>query len=254
MIEPLPTPTDALLWATALGLLGACIGSFVAALVVRWPEGRSIVHGRSACDACGVPLRVRDLVPLLSAWVTKGRCARCGAAIDPVHWQIELAGVWIGAAAGLAALSTHALAGAIFGWLLLALAALDLRAWWLPDRLNLVLGVGGLVLGQGTLNDRAIGGLAGFASLWLIARGYRWWRGREGMGGGDPKLLGAIGCWLGWIMLPGIVLLAGLIGLAVVAVAALRRRPLAADAALPFGALLAAAAYPTWLAMVMLTP
>ncbi|HEX8556086.1 MAG TPA: prepilin peptidase, partial [Sphingomonas sp.] len=68
-------------WALALGILGACIGSFIAALVVRWPEDRSVVHGRSACDACGAPIRARDLVPLLSAWRLGNRCAACRAAI-----------------------------------------------------------------------------------------------------------------------------------------------------------------------------
>jgi leader peptidase (prepilin peptidase) / N-methyltransferase len=240
----------ALAWAAGLGALGAIVGSFIAALAVRWPEGRSVVRGRSACDACGATLRARDLVPLLSAWALHGRCRACAAPIAPIHWRVELAAAWIGAAAGLVAAGPQAAAGAAFGWWLLALAALDITAWWLPDRLTAPLAVAGLALGQGTLADRAIGGVGGFAVLWLVAAGYRRWRGREGLGGGDPKLLGAIGCWLGWAMLPAVLLVAGLIGLGWVAVLRLRGQAVAADTALPFGALMAAAAYLAWLAMV----
>ena len=99
-----------------------------------------------------------------------------------------------------------------------------------------------------------IGGAAGLASLWSIARGYRLLRGRDGMGGGDPKLFGAIGLWLGWQMLPSVLLLAGLLGLGIVLFRKLTGRPVARDDALPLGTLLAAAAYPAWLAMIDLTP
>ena len=212
------------------------------------------MRGRSACDACGATLHARDLVPVLSAVALRGRCRACGARIDPVHWQIEAAGAAIGAAAGLVVAGPEAVAGAVFGWLLLALAALDLRHWWLPDRLTAMLALTGLASGAAgvipPLAERAIGGTAGFASLWLIAAAYRRLRGREGMGGGDPKLFGAIGLWLGWRMLPGVLLLASVIGLGWVLWQAARgRRPAATDA-VPFGVLLALAAYPGWLAMV----
>ncbi|WP_282073220.1 prepilin peptidase, partial [Janibacter hoylei] len=72
------------------------------------------------------------------------------------------------------------------------------------------------------LLNRVIGGIIGFGSLFLIGWGYRYLRGREGLGGGDPKLLGAIGCWLGWSALPLVMLGAGLVGL--LAVATMYRR------------------------------
>ena len=245
---------ERLVWSAALAVLGLLAGSFVAAMVVRWPAGRSVLRGRSQCDGCGGTLRPRDLVPLVSALALRGRCRDCGGAIDPVHGRIELAGAVIGAAAGFVAAGPAAFAGAVLGWLLLALAALDLRHWWLPDRLTVTLALAGLASGAAgvmpDLGERAIGGLAGFASLWLIGAGYRLLRGREGMGGGDPKLFGAIGLWLGWRMLPGVLLLASVLGLGWVAWRAIRGRRMGAADALPFGALLALAAYPAWLAMV----
>jgi leader peptidase (prepilin peptidase)/N-methyltransferase len=238
-----------------LALLGAIVGSFVATLVVRWPEGRSVLLGRSACDGCGRTLSARDLVPLLSALALRGCCRTCGARIDPAHWRVELACALVGLSAGLfGAGLLQAVAGAVFGWLLVALAALDWRAFWLPDRLTALLALTGVAAGVAglapDLPDRLIGGAAGFTSLWMIARGYRLLRGRDGMGGGDPKLFGAIGLWIGWRLLPSVLLLAGLLGLGIALFHRLTGRPVARDDALPLGTLLAAAAYPAWLAMV----
>ncbi|HEX8419831.1 MAG TPA: prepilin peptidase [Sphingomonas sp.] len=249
--------TAAIAWPIALGVLGAIVGSFIAALVMRWPQDRSVVRGRSACDACGRTLTAGDLVPLLSALVLRGRCRTCRAPIDPLHWRIEAIAALIGVLAGGATASSLAVAGAIFGWLLLALAALDATALWLPDRLTMTLAITGVGTGLSCafppIGDRLIGGSVGFLALWAIAAGYKRLRGREGMGGGDPKLFGAIGLWLGWRLLPAVLLLASLIGLALVLVAAVRGRPISRDTALPFGALLAAAAYPAWLAMIVST-
>ena len=242
---------DVWLWPVALGVLGAVLGSFIATLVIRWPQERSVMHGRSHCDACDVVLGPRDLIPLLSALLSRGRCRRCKATIDPRHWQIELAALGIGAVAGLVVAGPTALAGAVFGWLLLALAALDISDFWLPDPLTLALALAGVAAGvagvEPPLVDRLIGGAAGFAALWLVGFTYKRLRGREGLGGGDPKLLGAIGLWLGWRMLPAVLLLAALTGLALVLLGMLRGRAAKLDDRVPFGALLAIAAYPAWL-------
>lgn len=244
----------AILYPLALGVLGAIVGSFVAALVVRWPDGRSVMRGRSACDACERTLGARDLVPIVSALVLRGRCRTCAAPIDPRHWQIEVAAVAIGVVAGLTTATPVALAGAVFGWLLLALAALDVAALWLPDRLTGTLAVAGAASAAvgvvPDIGDRLIGGAAGFAVLWLVAAAYHRVRGVDGMGGGDPKLFGAIGLWLGWRMLPAVLLIASLVGLAVVLIARARGREVGRDTPLPFGALLAVAAYPAWIAMI----
>ena len=247
-----------MVWAVLLGMLGAILGSFVAALVMRWPEGRSVMRGRSACDGCGRTLAPLELVPIVSALALRGRCRGCGGAISPVHIRIELAALVIGIAAGLVAPGPVGVAGAVFGWLLLALASLDLVAFWLPDRLTILLALAGLAsatLGIAPpLTERLIGGVAGFGVLWLVAFGYRRMRGRDGMGGGDPKLFGAIGLWLGWQMLPAVLLIASMIGLGVALAAHGRGRAIAADTALPFGALLAIAAYPAWLFMIGMQP
>ncbi|WP_242182217.1 A24 family peptidase [Sphingomonas sp. CARO-RG-8B-R24-01] len=245
---------DDWIWPILLGGFGAIIGSFIATIVVRWPEGRSVVHGRSACDGCGVALGARDLVPLLSGLVARGRCRTCGARIDPLHWQIELTALVIGVAAGLVAPGVAGAGGAVFGWLLLTLGALDLVAFWLPDGLTGTLALAGLATGalgvMPVLLNRVIGGAAGFVALWAVGAGYRLLRGRDGLGGGDPKLLGAIGLWLGWRMLPTVVLFAALAGLGIAVLGALRGRPTTLSDRMPFGALLAIAAYPAWLMLV----
>ena len=245
---------DEWIWPVLLGGLGAIFGSFIATIVVRWPEGRSVLRGRSACDGCGVVLRPRDLVPLVSALVARGRCRRCGAAIDPRHWQIEVMALLIGVAAGIAVPGPVGIAGAVFGWLLLTLGALDVVAFWLPDVLTVTLAVGGVVTGalgvSPSLTGRLIGGGVGFVALWAVGAGYKLLRGRVGLGGGDPKLLGAIGLWLGWRMLPTVVLFAALVGLGIAVVGALRGRATTLTDRMPFGALLAIAAYPAWLVLV----
>jgi leader peptidase (prepilin peptidase)/N-methyltransferase len=241
-----------------LGLLGAILGSFIAALVIRWPQQRSVMRGRSECDACGRRLGPLELVPLLSAVAQRGRCRGCGAAIDPRHWQIEATAVMIGIVSGVAVPGPVAAAGAVFGWLLLTLAALDVTEFWLPDPLTLALALAGVATGllglAPTLGERLIGGAAGFAALWAIGNGYRLIRGREGLGGGDPKLLGAIGLWLGWRMLPIVLLIASMTGLAIVAARLLTGRQVRPDDRIPFGALLAIAAYPAWLVMLAVMP
>jgi leader peptidase (prepilin peptidase)/N-methyltransferase len=249
---------DPWLWPVGLGALGAIIGSFIATLVIRWPQGRSVTRGRSRCDSCDAVLGPGELVPLFSAVLARGRCRRCAAPIDPRHWQIELAAAAIGLLAGFAVSGPIALAGAAFGWLLLALAALDLVTFWLPDRLTILLAAGGLFTGAigiaPSLSDRLIGGAAGFAVLWGVGQAYRLVRKREGLGGGDPKLFGAIGLWLGWAMLPAVLLLAALTGLALVLVGHVAGRPARLDDRVPFGALLAIAAYPAWLFLLGSTP
>jgi len=227
------------------GVLGLVAGSFLATLVLRWPAGRT-VGGRSACDGCGAPLGPAELVPLLSYLMLGGRCRRCRTAIDPRHPVIELAAGAVGASAlfimpGIAGLSL-----AVAGWLLLALAALDAEALWLPDRLTLPLASLGIVdaalFDPDGLAARLLGAAGGFLLLEVIRRLYVVLRRREGMGGGDPKLFGAIGAWLGWTGLPLVLTLAGIAGLGWVAARRIGGRPV--PVALPLGSLMALAAWP----------
>lgn len=233
-----------LLWPMLLGVLGAVFGSFIAVIAIRWPAGER-ANGRSRCDACGAGLRAMELVPLLSFAIQRGRCRHCGARIGRSHVVIEWLGLTIGIVAGLLAPGIEGVAGAIFGWLLLALGAIDLAAFWLPNRLVAALALAGLASGVAGLSpswpDRLIGGVAGFGILWLVAALYRRLRGRMGLGGGDPKLFGAIGLWLGWRALPGVLLAACVIGLAWAI--AMRMR---GDSRLPLGTLLGGAAFLYW--------
>lgn len=142
-----------------------------------------------------------------------------------------------------------------FGWLLVLVVALDVTELWIPDPLVGMLAAGGLLAALAfppSLSDRVIGGAAGFGALWLIAVGYRRIRGREGLGGADPKLLGAIGLWLGWRLLPPVLLIAAMVGLGIVAWRMATGRAVAADDAVPFGAYMAIAAYPALLLMIVL--
>jgi leader peptidase (prepilin peptidase)/N-methyltransferase len=237
--------------AGAGALLGAIVGSFLGAMLLRWPEGRSVARGRSVCDGCGRTLGPAELVPLLSYLLLRGRCRSCGSRIDPRQPMMEAAAAGIGALAlGLHGLPLGA-GTALLGWGLLILAALDAEHHWLPDLLTLPLALAGLAAGAlalgPPLGDRAIGAAAGFLVLAGIALLYRALRGREGLGGGDPKLFGAIGAWLGWTMLPFVLLGAGLAGLASLALKRARGERIAADDRLPLGTLMALAAWPLWL-------
>ena len=236
----------------ALGILfGVIVGSFLATLLIRWPQGRSVLAGRSRCDRCGVPLRPWDLVPLLSYAALRGRCRKCGAAIDRRHLLVELAA----AAVGLVALVAHPLPLAaltlLLGLWLLLVAMLDVEHEWLPDVLTLPmipLGLGAAWAGFGPpLTERAIGAALGWAVLFLLALAYRRLRGREGMGGGDPKLLAGIGAWLGAFQLPFVLLGAGLLGLAAALLMRVRGEEIGPESRLPLGALMAVAAWPIWL-------
>ncbi|MBW4330528.1 A24 family peptidase [Stakelama sp. CBK3Z-3] len=238
-------------WVAGLAVLGLIFGSFIATVVVRWPQARSALKGRSECDGCGKPLRAAELIPLLSFALQRGRCRECGRRIDAIHPLCEALGLIIGLSAGVAVPGWPGAAGAVFGWLLLLLGTLDLRAFWLPNVLTGALALAGIGAGLAGLppaiEDRLIGGAAGFACLWFIALVYRRTRGREGLGGGDAKLLGAIGLWLGWRDLPMLVLVACMIGLIAVVAQMLRGRTVSATTQLPLGTLLALAAYSLWL-------
>jgi leader peptidase (prepilin peptidase)/N-methyltransferase len=233
-------------WPILGALLGLVAGSFLSALVVRWPRGESLA-GRSRCDGCGRQLKWTELVPLLSALRSRGRCKSCGARIDWRHPALELAAAVVGLLAMLASPGWVGLSGAILGWALLALLALDAEHQWLPDRITLPLLALGLWLGAGDMTDRLAGAAIGGGALLALALGYKWLRGRDGMGLGDVKLMAALGAWLGPLLLGPLLLVAALIGLMMAAGLKLRGKPLPAGGRIPFGACLAAAAFPIWL-------
>ncbi len=231
------------------GVLGAIIGSFVGAVTLRWPQGRGIVAGRSACDSCQRQLAAFELVPVLSYAALAGRCRSCRAPIGRRQPALEIAAAVIGGVSIGVSPDLAGTLGAVFGWVLLALLVLDREHFWLPDRLTIPLAAGGLAaawLTGADLGDRLLGLACGYGSLWLVATVYRARTGRDGIGGGDPKLLAAIGAWLGVSMLPMVLVAASVGGLVLVGLD--RARGTAVDRHTPvaFGALLALAAWPLW--------
>jgi leader peptidase (prepilin peptidase)/N-methyltransferase len=228
-------------------LVGAIVGSFVGAAVIRVPAARGIVAGRSSCDACGKVLRSYELIPILSYAWQRGRCRRCRS---PIAIDQPIAEMACAIAGLLAAYSTGSVTGAlllaIFGWTLVALALLDARHHWLPDLLTLPLMLLGLIEGffssSSDLVDRAAGAVGGYLLLQALRLLYRRIRHREGLGGGDPKLFAAIGAWLGASVLPWVMLVAGGLGLVWVGWLTLRGRRLSRADRLALGTLLAVAA------------
>jgi leader peptidase (prepilin peptidase) / N-methyltransferase len=236
----------------ALGgaIAGLIAGSFISTLVIRWPLGLNL-GGRSVCEGCGRGLAFRDLVPLLSCALAKGKCRICGAVINWRHPAIEVVAVMIGALAMVMQPGLEGMAGALFGWQLLALAALDAEHFWLPDTLTGALALSGLIAGAIDIGidlpSRIIGGIAGYGVLFAIAWTYRRVRKREGIGGGDPKLLGAIGCWLGWQVLPYVLVAASVVGVLAALGMLARGNDVSATTRLPLGTLMAGSAFLLWL-------
>lgn len=240
------------------GALGAIHGSFLGAVMVRSADGRSIVTGSSSCDSCGRRLQVMELVPVLSFLALRGRCRTCGARIDPWQFACEAGGALVGAVPWLLVGNpVHGIGAMLMGWELLLLALLDLRHMWLPRRFVGALAGTGAVFALfrswesgwqfSPLLVAASGAVIGFGLLWLVRTLYARGRGREGMGAGDPPLLGAIGVWLGPLGVVEVVLAGSLLGILAAAAMYLTGRRVAADTAIPFGTCLAAAAWPLFL-------
>ena len=186
----------------------------------------------------------RDLVPLWSWLVSRGRCRHCGAEIATFYPMVELAAAVVGGVSlGMLDPPASWLA-AILGWWLLALALIDLRSWLLPDVLTLPLiaaGLAGAVTGLlpgTTIKDAGLGAGAGYMALAGVGWLYRRWRGRDGLGLGDAKLFAAAGAWVGVERLPWVLLLAALLGLVF---ALTRPQPVRAETPVPFGPPLALA-------------
>lgn len=235
----------------AAGVLVASpfVGSFIGLAADRLPAGRSIVLGRSRCMACDHALGPAELVPILSWLALGGRCRRCRAPISATLPFLEIAAICVALVAVATAPGLWLPLTALFGWCLLLLAFLDARDFWLPAAITLPLGAAGLVVGAiaGTLLESAIGLAVGFVVLEAVRVGYLRATGREGIGGGDPLLLGAVGAWLGWTALPTVLVVASVAALAAAVVAGFARgERIDGQARVPLGAWMAAAAFMVW--------
>lgn len=252
---------------TAATVFGLLVGSFLNVVIHRLPlmleqgwraecaelagapapsgERYNLVVPRSRCPRCAHPISAIENIPVLSYLALRGRCAQCKAAISPRYPIVEaLAGAIAGYIAWRYGASAAAAGAMIFAWTMIALAFIDLDTFYLPDNLTLPLLWTGLVFNVGAtftdLTSAVIGAAAGYLVLWAVFWAYKLATGKEGMGYGDFKLLAAIGAWLGWKMLPLVILLSSFVGAVVgIALIVLARR--GRNVPIPFGPYLALA-------------
>jgi leader peptidase (prepilin peptidase)/N-methyltransferase len=222
------------------------------------PERFSLVVPRSACPVCKAPITAWQNIPVISWLVLRGRCAACKTRISARYPAVELAtGILSAWAAWHFGFGITAACAVAVSWALIALTGIDIDHQLLPDSITLPLLWAGLLAAVifGPLpgasvpvspRDAVLGAAAGYLSLWLVFHAFRLITGKEGMGFGDFKLLAALGAWMGWQVLPLIILLSAAAGAALgIAMIVLRGRDRAAP--MPFGPYLAAAG---WLAML----
>jgi leader peptidase (prepilin peptidase) / N-methyltransferase len=261
-----PQAIGVLLSPFVLALLGLCIGSFLNVVIHRlpmmmergWriesaellgvaidaPAPITLSAPRSRCPSCGHQIRWHENIPLLSYLRLGGKCSACRAPISLRYPAIEVLTALLFAACGwrFGAQPTVLLwCGLVAS--LVALAFIDLDTQFLPDDLTLPLMWAGIVsaaLGwiPVTLAASVGGAVAGYLSLWLVFHAYRLIRGKEGMGAGDFKLLAALGAWMGWQLIPSIILLASAVG-ALVGIGLIVFRSHDRNVPIPFGPYLA---------------
>ena len=227
------------LFVTAVTVMSLAIGSFLNVVIHRLPKmlerqwrdelselnGQEVATGprynlivpRSACPACGHAIGALENVPLISYFALRGKCAGCKARTSPRYPLVEaLTGVLSGYIAWRYGFTWQTLALLVFVWSMIALAFIDLDTFYLPDDITLPLVWAGLLANMGglfvDLQSAVIGAIAGYLALWIVFWGYKVATGKDGMGYGDFKLLAAIGAWLGWKMLPVVILLSSLVG------------------------------------------
>jgi leader peptidase (prepilin peptidase) / N-methyltransferase len=221
-------------------VFGLCVGSFLNVVIHRLPKilergwreecaelagaplapqpAYSLVAPRSACPQCGRGIRAWENIPVLSWLALRGKCAGCGARISFKYPVVEiLAGLGAAYAAWRFGATASALGAALFIWFTIALAFIDQETGLLPDNLTLPLVWLGLLLNLGnaftSLPEAVLGAAAGYLALWLVYQSYKLATGKEGMGYGDFKMNAAVGAFLGWKMLPLVILLSSLVGL-----------------------------------------
>ncbi len=198
---------------------------------------------RSACPHCNHTISAWENIPVLSYLLLQGRCKGCGASISPRYPIIEaVSGILSAYAAWHFGFGWAAAGALLFIWALLALTAIDFDTQLLPDDITLPLLWTGLLLNlSGTytsLPSAVLGAIFGYLALWAVYWLFKLVTGKEGMGYGDFKLLAALGAWLGWQMLPLIILLSSLVG-AVVGIVLIVAAKHGRHIPIPFGPYLA---------------
>lgn len=231
-----------------LFVFGTLFGSFANVVIYRLPRGESVVFPGSFCRSCKTSIRWYHNIPIYSWFVLRGKCAACGARYSFRYPFVEFL---MGA--------LFAAAGAVIGWQWTLIEALpfifglvtcsfiDLDHMILPDKFTLsgiVIGLTGAALNPDrSFLDALYGVVMGGGFLWAVAYLYFVFRGHEGMGGGDIKLLAWIGAVLGWQAIPVVILVSSVIGSIVGVALALRTKGgMKMKHAIPFGPYLAGAA------------
>jgi leader peptidase (prepilin peptidase)/N-methyltransferase len=180
----------------------------------------NLVVPRSACPSCGHKITALENIPLLSYAFLRGRCSQCKA---PISMRYPLVELITGALSGFIAwhfgFGWATVGALLFCWSLIALTFIDFDTQLLPDSITQPLIWVGLVFNMGgtftDLHAAVIGAIAGYLILWVIYWLFKFATGKEGMGFGDFKLLSAAGAWLGWQVLPVVILLSSVVGAAV---------------------------------------
>lgn len=252
-------------WLVVLstGLFGLMVGSFLNVVIHRLPimlerqwkqqcqdllatgggaadaAPFNLVVPRSRCPHCGHGITAMENIPVVSFVFLRGRCAQCKAPISPRYPAIELLTALLSAAvAWHFGANAMTLAALVLLWALIAATFIDIDHQLLPDNITLPLLWTGLLVNQhglfANLSSAVIGAVAGYLSLWSIFHIFKWLTGKEGMGYGDFKLFAAAGAWLGWQMLPLIILLASFAG-AVIGVAFIALKGRDRRLPIPFG-------------------
>ncbi|MFB2762884.1 prepilin peptidase [Marinobacter shengliensis] len=251
-------------------LFSLCIGSFLNVVILRLPkmmqqEWRcqceeflevpekqrkqetpiSLSKPASTCPSCGHQIRAWENIPVISWLVLRGKCSSCGTSISPRYPIIEaITAIFSVVTIALLGPTEAALWALLLVWALVALTMIDFDTQLLPDSITLPLMWLGLVLNYfGVLTDfnsAFWGAVAGYLSLWSVYWLFKLVTGKEGMGHGDFKLLAALGAWLGWQLLPVVILLSSLVG-AVVGIALMVFKKHGREVPIPFGPYLAAA-------------
>ena len=228
-------------------LLGAVVGSFLNVVILRLPtEGESIVFPASHCPGCKTPISWYDNLPIISYLLLRARCRACRKPISLQYPLVELAMALL----TLALYTKFGLTIEFFFYFLflaglLAIIFIDIRHQIIPDVISLpgiIIGFAGSLLHhQVTWQQSALGILSGGGILLAIAGGYYLLTGREGMGGGDIKLLGMIGAFLGWQSLLFVIFSSSLSG-SLVGIAAMFKQKKGGQTRIPFGPFLALSA------------
>ncbi len=227
---------------TAEGSLPSSGAAPLAAAAKESPR-YDLVVPRSACPHCGHMISALENIPVISYLLLRGKCKDCGAHISARYPIVELvSGLLSGYAAWHFGFGLAALGALLFVWALLALTFIDFDTQLLPDDITLPLLWAGLLLNLShtytDLQTAVIGAVAGYLALWLVYWLFKLATGKEGMGYGDFKLLAAIGAWLGWQMLPLVILTSSLVG-AVVGITLIVAARHGRNVPIPFGPYLA---------------